>query len=192
VRFTKPLVPARLIRRYKRFLADVEIAGQAPVTAHCPNPGSMMGLAAPGADIAAALAGSPESYGAVRGTSFAAPLVAGLLARELRQPDVTAAQQALTALTAQDFGASERKWRKWYDTARRRHRVEWLIEGLGHKEDAIRETAINALRRLTGEYFGYHHDLPKKEREASAERWSAWWRETGQRRFILKDDERQR
>ena len=51
MRFARPLVPARLIRRYKRFLADVEIAGRGPVTAHCPNPGSMLGLAAPGAEI---------------------------------------------------------------------------------------------------------------------------------------------
>jgi len=103
------------------------------------------------------------------------------------------ARRALTALTAQDFGTSERKWRKWYDTARRRHRVEWLIEGLGHKEDAIRETAINALRRLTGEYFGYHHDLPRKEREAAAERWSAWWRDAGHRRFSIgAENERHR
>jgi hypothetical protein len=95
-------------------------------------------------------------------------------------------------LTAQDFGTSERKWRKWYDGARKRHRIEWLIDGLAHKEDAVREAAINNLRRLTGEYFGYHHDLPKKERESAAERWSAWWRETGQRRFIVKDDEAKR
>ena len=82
---------------------------------------------------------------------------------------------------------------KWYDTARRRHRVEWLIEGLSHKEDAIRETAINALRRLTGEYFGYHHDLPRKEREAAAERWAAWWRDAGHRRFSLgPENERHR
>jgi sugar fermentation stimulation protein A len=51
MKFPQPLVPARLVRRYKRFLADVEIAGAPPVTAHCPNPGSMLGLAAPGAEI---------------------------------------------------------------------------------------------------------------------------------------------
>ncbi|NVB85168.1 MAG: hypothetical protein HOV81_42775 [Kofleriaceae bacterium] len=101
-------------------------------------------------------------------------------------------RKALIALTVQDFGLSEKKWRKWYETSRKRHRVEWLIEGLGHKEDAIREQAINDLRRLTGEYFGYHHDLPRKEREMAAERWSAWWRETGMRRFVIREDERHR
>lgn len=102
------------------------------------------------------------------------------------------ARRALTVLTAQDFGASERKWRKWYDAARRRHRIEWLIEGLVHKEDAIRENAINVLRGLTGEYFGYHHDLPRKEREAAAERWSIWWRDAGQRRFAAAPEAERR
>jgi hypothetical protein len=101
-------------------------------------------------------------------------------------------RKALVALTAQDFGNNERKWRKWYEGSRKLHRIQWLIEGLGHKEEAIREASINDLRRLTGEYFGYHHDLPRKERELAAERWASWWQETGQRRFVLKEDERQR
>ena len=51
MRFTAPLVPATLVRRYKRFLADVILPSGETVTAHCANPGSMIGLAAPGAPV---------------------------------------------------------------------------------------------------------------------------------------------
>ena len=39
--FIKPLIPGKLIKRYKRFLADVELEQGGVITAHCPNSGSM-------------------------------------------------------------------------------------------------------------------------------------------------------
>lgn len=51
MRFARPLVRGTLVRRYKRFLADVMLEDGTAVTAHCANPGAMLGLNAPGTAV---------------------------------------------------------------------------------------------------------------------------------------------
>ena len=51
MKFASPLVRGTLIKRYKRFLADVQLLDGTKVTAHCANSGSMLGVQDPGSPV---------------------------------------------------------------------------------------------------------------------------------------------
>jgi hypothetical protein len=101
--------------------------------------------------------------------------------RESRVAD--AVHRALVQITKQDFGTSRWRWRAWWDRNRLRHRIEWMLDGLAHRHPEVRLSASEELKNLTHEYFGYHYDLPKREREEARERWVAWWQQLGRKRY---------
>ena len=59
MKFASPLLRGRLVKRYKRFLADVDLDTGETVTTTCPNTGSMMGLLEPGSVVWLSVSDSP-------------------------------------------------------------------------------------------------------------------------------------
>lgn len=93
MQFPQPLTHGVLIRRYKRFFADVTLDTGEEITAHCPNPGSMLGVNTPGLSVWLSRSDDPkrklawtlelvEHHGALAGINTMTPnrLVAEALA----------------------------------------------------------------------------------------------------------------
>ncbi|MAR91478.1 MAG: DNA/RNA nuclease SfsA [Pseudomonadales bacterium] len=60
MKFDPPLATGTLVRRYKRFLADITLADGTELTLHCPNTGSMKNCQAPGSTVWYSDSGNPK------------------------------------------------------------------------------------------------------------------------------------
>jgi hypothetical protein len=112
----------------------------------------------------------------------AVPVLLPLL--DENQAEIAAAtEKALMTLARQDFGLDSDRWSEWWRQNKGRHRIEWLIDALGHEHRKMRLLAGEELKWITKESFGYFDDLPRRERERSQKRFRDWWENIGRVRF---------
>jgi hypothetical protein len=91
------------------------------------------------------------------------------------------AHQALRVITLQDFGVRARGWDKWWQKAKKRSRVDWLIKGLQSEDRELRTIAQVELTSITGDDFGYRADAPRRLRQRAVTIFEGWWLEEQKR-----------
>jgi len=138
------MIEGRLVKRYKRFLADVELADGTLVTAHCPNTGSLLGCQEPGSRVV--LRDSQDPRRKLRYTFQSIQVGRGLVNVDTGLPNAVVAEAVERGLVPELAG---------YDTLRREvaygrnSRIDLLLEGPGRPRCYVEVKSTTLVRGRT-------------------------------------------
>jgi HEAT repeat protein len=93
-----------------------------------------------------------------------------------------AALESLCSITGQQHGLKPHRWKSWHVDNGDRHRVEWIIESLRHRDLPVRRWAADELTRITGHRVPFSPMGDRKAREMAVQAWTDWWKATGRAR----------
>jgi sugar fermentation stimulation protein A len=142
MRFSAPLTQARLVRRYKRFLADVELEGGEIVTVHCANPGTMLGLVEPGLAVYLSRSANPARKLAWNWELVA--LSSGLVGINTVHPNRLAADAIADGTVAELDGYAALRREVRYG---RNSRIDILLSGPGRPDTYVEIKNVHLSRR---------------------------------------------
>ncbi|HEX5796475.1 MAG TPA: DNA/RNA nuclease SfsA [Geminicoccaceae bacterium] len=147
MRWPEPLIPGRLVRRYKRFLVDVALEGGGAVTAHCPNPGRMLGLDEPD---------SPVWLSAARRPGRRLPLTlelvevgGGLVGINTMHPNPLVEEALREGLIPELAGYDEIRREVAYDQG---CRIDFLLRAAGRPDCYVEVKNVHLRRRCGAEF----------------------------------------